>query len=134
MSDFYGLPTAVLENKHVRLEYLISCGPRIVRFSDRDGTNLFAELPEFNVQTLLGQFNFNGGHRLWCSPEIMSDTYFPDDEGLIVENLENSVRLIQHAQTGITKSMEARLSPDLALVNLTHRIYNNGSLPVNLFP
>jgi hypothetical protein len=64
----------------------------------------------------------------------MPDTYFPDDEGLIVENLENGVRLIQHAQTGITKSMEARLSPDLALVNLTHRIYNNGSLPVNLSP
>ncbi|MGZ6346650.1 MAG: hypothetical protein ACXWNC_03635 [Anaerolineales bacterium] len=77
-----------METEHIRLEYLASSGPRIIRFSAKGGMNLFAELPGFNVQASLGPFNFQGGHRLWRSPEIMPETYCPDDEGLVVEKME----------------------------------------------
>lgn len=29
--DFYGLPTRVLDNGYLRLEYLVGAGPRLVR-------------------------------------------------------------------------------------------------------
>jgi hypothetical protein len=134
MSDFNGLATGVLENERIRLEYLTSSGPRIVWFSATGGANLFAELPGFNVQTSLGPFNFHGGHRLWRSPEIMPDTYCPDDEGLVVEKMQDGVKLIQRTQVGIDKSVEIRLSPDLPAVTLTHRISNSGLEAVNLAP
>jgi hypothetical protein len=134
MSDFYGLPTGILENKNIRVEYLISCGPRIVRFSGRDGPNLFAEVPDFNVQTTRGVYKFRGGHRLWCSPEIMPDTYSPDNEGLVVETSEEGVRLRQNTENGITKDLAIRLSPDRAAVSLIHRITNNGPATVKLSP
>jgi hypothetical protein len=134
MSDFYGLPTGILENKNIRLEYLISCGPRIVRFSGISGLNLLAEVPEFNVQTTRGVYNFRGGHRLWCSPEIMPDTYSPDNEGLVVEKSEKGVRLRQNTETGIAKDLEIQLSPDGAAVTLIHQISNSGSVSVKLSP
>lgn len=134
MSDFYGLATGVLENKRIRLEYLTSSGPRVVRFSTTAGANLFAELPGFNVQTSLGPFNFHGGHRLWRSPEIMPETYCPDDDGLVVEKMKDGVKLIQRTQVGIAKRVEIRLSPKLAAVTLTHRITNTGLKAVNLAP
>ncbi len=134
MSDFYGLPTGVLENKYIRLEYLTSSGPRIVRFSPTGKKNLFAELPGFILQTALGPFSFYGGHRLWCSPEIMPETYCPDDDGLIVGKMENGVTLLQRTKVGIDKSIEIRLSLDHAVVTLTHRITNTGLKAVNLAP
>jgi hypothetical protein len=134
MSDFYGLPTGVLENKHVRLEYLTSCGPRIVRFSGKGRTSLFAEVPEFSIQTPAGTFNFRGGHRLWRSPEIIPDTYSPDNEDLVVEKSGGGVRLIQKVESGISKSVEMQLSPDMAAVTLVHRISNYGPMAIKLSP
>ena len=37
MGDYYGWKTGVLENNHVRLEYLTQAGPRIVRLSRQFG-------------------------------------------------------------------------------------------------
>jgi hypothetical protein len=134
MNDFYGLPTGILENAHIRLEYLTTCGPRIVRFSAQGGLNLLSELPDFFVETTLGPFYFRGGHRLWRSPELMPGTYSPDNDGLVVEKLDDGVRLTQPAETGIAKSVEIHLSPDQAAVTLTHQLCNAGRISVKLSP
>ena len=96
MPDFYGKPTAVLENEFLRLEYLQDAGPRIVRlFVAGSDFNMLAEMPDFEIPTSGGPYHFYGGHRLWHAPEAMPRTYFPDHEGLEVQTLEDGVRLLQ---------------------------------------
>src|SRR5450759_619263 len=64
----------------------------------------------------------------------MPETYCPDNEGLVVEKMQDGVKLIQRTQVGIDKSVEIRLSPALPAVTLTHRISNSGLEAVNLAP
>ena len=134
MNDFYGLPTGILENDLVRLEYLTKAGPRIVRFSAKGETNMLAELPDFVIETTHGPFYFRGGHRLWCAPESMPETYLPDNDGLVVEKLGTGVCLTQPAQDGISKRMEIQLLPGQAAVTVRHHLHNAGSTPARLAP
>ena len=92
MSDFQGLPTRILKNDLVSLEYLAGAGPRIVRLSAFGKENLFADIPN-SVRIPYGEFFFRGGHRLWYAPEEMPRTYFPDNDGVSIEDLPDGVRL-----------------------------------------
>jgi hypothetical protein len=134
MGDFFGLPTGILENEFVRLEYLSTCGPRIVWFSLNGGPNLLAEIPDIFVETSLGPFYFRGGHRLWRSPELMPETYSPDNDGLEVQNINWGVKLSHRANTGIAKGMEIQMDSGKASVTVTQQIYNEGSQTVKLSP
>ena len=136
MSDYYGLPTGLLENETMRLEYLLTAGPRIVRLSFRGGANLLAEVPDIHVETPLGPFSFRGGHRLWRSPELMPETYFPDNHDLGVEDLPDGIKLIQPAKEGteISKSMEIRLGVAATMLTIRHELRNEGTSAVVLAP
>jgi hypothetical protein len=137
MGDFYGLPTKIIENKHLRLEVLTQAGPRIVRLwlagSDE---NLFAANPNLTVPTPSGIYNFRGGHRLWASPEAMPRTYAPDNEGLQMEELKDGLRLtMEDKQVGFfTRQIELHLHPDRPAVTLTHRIKNEFLWPLEFAP
>lgn len=136
-TDFYGLPTRVLDNGHVRLEYLAEAGPRIVRlFAAGSEENLLAELPTLKMDTPQGPYYIRGGHRLWHSPEAFPRSYLPDNAGQIVEELPDGVLLTQPVEpaTGIRKSIEVRLAPGQAMVTLTHELKNAGIWPVELAP
>src|SRR5262245_25855644 len=137
--DFYGLPTHILSNSSLRLEFLAQAGPRIVRLSpagsgenDFASANLLAEVPNFKVDTPYGAYSFYGGHRLWHSPESMPRTYIRDDAGLVVEELPDGVRLTQptEAQTGIRKQIEIRLLQTGPIVSVQHYLKNEGLWPV----
>jgi hypothetical protein len=52
----------------------------------------------------------------------------------VVEKSEGGVRLIQKDESGIAKSVEIQLSPDMAAVTLVHRISNSGPMAINLSP
>jgi hypothetical protein len=134
MSEFYGLPTGILENAHLRLEYLATAGPRIVRLALPGKANLLAELPESNVETPNGTFYFRGGHRLWRAPESLIETYLPDNDGLIVEKHAAGARLAWPVRGGIAKSIDLRLDPDRAAVTLIHELHNVGAGSVTLAP
>jgi hypothetical protein len=136
-TNFYGLPTRSLDNGHVRLEYLAEAGPRIVRlFASGSHENLLAELPDMKMDTAYGPYFIRGGHRLWHSPEAFPRSYLPDNEGLLVEDLADGVRLTQPAEpvSGIRKSIEVHLAPDQALVTLVHELKNEGCWPIELAP
>ena len=136
MNDFYGLPVGILENKSIRLEYLSTAGPRIVRFALQGRPNLLAELPEVACETPFGTYHFRGGHRLWCAPESLPGSYAPDDDGLQVEGLPGGLRLSGQPEpaSGIVKKIEIRLAPDRAAITLRHELCNTGLRPVDLAP
>jgi hypothetical protein len=135
MSQFQGLPTRILENGLLSLEFIIEAGPRIVRLSAFGSDNLLAEIPN-KVSTPYGDYSFRGGHRLWHSPEVWPDTYLPDDDGVTFQEFPDGMRLDgpTHTKTGITKSIEIHLPVDRAAVTLKHTLRNDNLTSVELAP
>ncbi|HET9914283.1 MAG TPA: hypothetical protein VFQ13_20485 [Anaerolineales bacterium] len=135
MGDFHGEPTRLLENQFLQLEYLANSA-RIVRFSLKEKDNLFAELEKEPVQTPYGKFHFRGGHRLWHAPEAMPRTYIPDNEGAMIGEIPNGVRIEMPAEawTHIAKSIEIRINPDRPQVIVQHELRNAGAWAVEFAP
>ncbi len=137
MHPYQGLPTRELKNTRLSLEYLAEAGPRIVRVTlNGTGENFLAEVAGAGMETQYGTYHVRGGHRLWHSPESIPRTYLPDNEGLVTENLEDGVRLIQPIEPGtsIRKTLEIHLDPQNAALTLVHRLENGGLWPVELAP
>jgi hypothetical protein len=136
MTDFHGLPTAVLENKFLRLEYLTTAGPRIVGLSLSGSPNLLADVHDMTVDTPLGKFFFLGGHRLWISPETIEKTYIPDKSGLQVTQNQNGVTLtgLSEPTSGIRKRIQVVLEADRPAVRLVHSIINENHSTITMAP
>jgi hypothetical protein len=133
--DFFGYPTRTLANERVRLEYLTTAGPRIVRLSlAGSDANLLAEVADIKIPTPYGDFNIFGGHRLWHSPEAFPRSYLPDNDAPEIEDLPDGVRLTQAVEpaSGIRKSIELRLDAGQPAITVTHRLENQGPWPVEL--
>lgn len=137
MGIFYGLPTGALDNGLLRLEYLATAGPRLVRlFLAGVAGNLLAEAPDWTWPTPYGPFRVYGGHRLWHAPESMPRTYVPDNEGLVVQEVAGGVRLVGPIEgpTGIRKTIEICMEAGRPALTLRHRLENAGAWPVELAP
>jgi hypothetical protein len=136
MPDFYGRPTGVVENSHLRLEYLVQAGPRIVRLNlpGIEG-NLLGEVPEIGWDTEHGYFELFGGHRLWAAPEQPGLSYLPDSEGLsvIVEGEDVELRW-EPMRKGLGKHMRISLLANRPGLHLTHTITNRFDHPVVVAP
>jgi hypothetical protein len=137
--DYYGLPTHILSNGQVQLEFLAEAGPRLVRLTlNGSHENLLAELPDAVIPNPpYGDYRMRGGHRLWHAPEDPVRTYIPDNEGLQVESLQgNGVLLRQPTEVaaGITKSMEIHLHDERPSLTICHSLKNDGLWPVELAP
>lgn len=135
MSDFQGEPTRVLENEHVKLEYLENSA-RIVRFYPLGKENIFAEIKRTPVSTPYGDFYFRGGHRLWHAPENIPRTYIPDNEGATISDIPNGVRIEMPPEpwTHIAKVIEIELNPEKPQVILRHELRNEGAWAVEFAP
>ena len=137
MSDYYGLPTQLIGNEHLSIEFLSQAGPRIVRLklSGRD-RNFLAETPDFKWTTPNGDYYVRGGHRLWRAPEIFPQTYLPDNDGLQIEKLADGVRLSHAVQLAgdLYKSIEIHLHADRAAVTLLHHLRNDSDQPIGCAP
>jgi hypothetical protein len=136
MSDFNDLPTQILENGRLRLEYLTEAGPRLVRLSYNRSPNLLAEVPAIFWDTSRGPYYPLGGHRLWISPEVPDLTYALDDRGLQVQDAPGGVELIgaPAAGSGIRKRLRVELDPKRPILRLQHTIVNEGIGPITLAP
>lgn len=135
MGDFQGEQTRVLENEHVKFEYLANSA-RIVRFFPRGKENIFAELKKEPVSTQYGDFFFRGGHRLWHAPEHMPRTYMPDNEGAMINDIPNGIRIEMPPEpwTHIVKVIEIELNPERPEIILRHELRNEGAWPVEFAP
>jgi hypothetical protein len=136
MNYFHGLPVAVLENEHLRLEYLTNAGPRIVGLSYHGLPNLLADLHDKTVDTPLGKYFFLGGHRLWISPESLEKTYIPDKTGLEVTQIPNGVKLtgLSEPVSGVRKSLLVELEANRPVVRLVHSVFNENPDPILIAP
>jgi hypothetical protein len=134
-ADFHGLPTRSLENDHLRLDYLATAGPRLVRLTLPDSTdNLFAETPDIHWPTPWGEYHLRGGHRVAIAPEALELSYVPDNDGLLIEDVPDGVRLIcpTESPTGLSKSIEIQLHPDRPALTVRHAVRNDRSEPIEI--
>jgi len=125
--DYHGLRTGVVANDHVRLEFTLDAGPRIVRFSTRGGRNVFAETPNAQWDTVHGRpYRLLGGHRLWSSPECPLAEQVPDDAPIGVTLHDDGVELAGSTPThdGLSRRIGLRLAGDGARVDVTHVLEN----------
>jgi hypothetical protein len=137
MNNFDTFPTRTLDNGFIHIEALANAGPRIMHLSAFGSPNLLALLtPEAKRTTVYGDYHFMGGHRLWHAPESLPRSYIPDDDGLMVEDLPDGIRLQRPAETGsgIAKTIDIHLAPDRAAATLVHTLRNDGLWEIELAP
>ena len=120
----------------LELDCLETAGPRIVGLRYKGSANLFASVPEISIPTPYGDYHYIGGHRLWYAPEAMPRSYVPDNDSLTVLEIPDGLLLQgkRESGTGIRKSIEIHLRPDLPQVSLKHTLVNEGLWEVELAP
>lgn len=133
--DFYGLPTITLENAHQRIDALAQAGPRLVRaLLHGISENQFAELPGLKIETPLGQYSMQGGHRLWHAPEAMPRTYISDDRDLDATIEDGVLTLTGSVEpfSNIRKTMIVTLLEDRPGLHIIQTLTNTGAWAVEL--
>ncbi|MBQ0084158.1 MAG: hypothetical protein KBS52_05275 [Clostridiales bacterium] len=113
-------------------------GPRIVRYAligrDNilyDNAESFApnSNPDFEKYYGTGKaFNIYGGHRLWLAKELYPETYYPDNDEINFEIIENGVILTPPPQTenGVQLGMKIVLDETGSGVTVEHTVKNIG--------
>jgi hypothetical protein len=123
-------------------------GPRVIRFAAIDAENMFFEDVnkgitkeglEKEFADVFGEdkgvWYIRGGHRLWTSPEAFPRSYYPDNEPVAYEKIENGVRLIPPAQVATNIQMEIEITmPEENCVHLVHKVTNKGLWKTELAP
>lgn len=135
MTNFHGKPVLTLKNDRLQLDVLTAGGLRIIRLRLAGSSkNLLVEAPNNHWPTSHGEYYLLGGHRLWAAPEIPERTYIPDAAEVLVEELEDGLRLTTptEAPTGLQKSIHVALDPASPSVILNHTIVNRGNSPIEL--
>jgi hypothetical protein len=113
-----------------------SVGPRIVGLMLPDGRNVLVETPDATLHCPgSGAFHLLGGHRLWAAPEEPRVTYRPDDDPVVVDELDDGFRLTTRPDpvAGTRRDLAVRvLGP--ARLAVEHRVTNTSDRPQRLAP
>jgi hypothetical protein len=125
-------PSASIENKFLRLEYLTSVGPRIIGlYSKQAGVELLAPSFEKHWATPHGEYYLYGGHRIWKAPE--ESFYNCPEDNVSVMKEDGRVTLRNRVDaSGLQKEISFHL--DENRVQLTHRLLWHGAEPIELAP
>lgn len=135
--SYQGWPNCLrLSNGTIDLIATSDVGPRIIRFGFVGQENEFAEFPAQMGKTGGGEWRLYGGHRLWRAPEMVPETYAPDNAPVAVETAADAITLTQdvEAGTGIRKRMSIQMAVGKASVRVTHRLENHNPGPIELAP
>ncbi|MCC6905445.1 MAG: hypothetical protein IT326_06335 [Anaerolineae bacterium] len=129
--EYGGWPNCCrLSNGVVDLVITTDVGPRVIRFGFVGERNEFVELARDAGQTGGDRMRLYGGHRLWYAPERADRSYGADNFPVQVDILrENSARFTSAIEpnTGLLKTITLTLAPDIAFVQVDHRIARPGS-------
>lgn len=105
-----------LTTDKIKLMATLEVGPRIIYFSMPDRENvLFEDVDrnfEMNVEGY-GTWYGYGGHRVWLAPEVLPETYFPDNTS-VSYSFENNKLVMTQEVTDFGKqySIECMINDD----------------------
>lgn len=131
-----------LSNGSIELFATVDFGPRIIRFGYIGKPNFMCEDTEVVSSAKGPDFDkyygdgsvwyIRGGHRLWTSPEISPRTYYPDNDPVNYEIIDNGVILTPPEQKWNQIQMQIKISmcPDTDNVVVDHYVTNTGAWPV----
>lgn len=117
-----------LENGSVKLGVTVDVGPRVIYFSLNGRENVMFEDVERRFSEDVGEYGkwiSYGGHRLWCAPEFVPETYSPDSAPVNYD-FDGKKLLVSPPVTPFGKKFEIEIVMDdeKPVVSLTHRITN----------
>ena len=90
----------LLDNGVIRLMATLDVGPRIIYFGTRGNRNILFEDVRRDFCELnkgYGTWYAYGGHRLWTAPEVMPETYFPDNSRVTCDYTDGVLTLTPKA-------------------------------------
>ena len=131
----------VLETERLQVAVTLEWGPRICLLAGRQGRNFMSENPlEVDVPGI-GTYRLRGGHRLWRAPEVLQDTYIPDESPVRVVDPEDlssvcsgePLCFVQKADpfTGVEKALTLWVD-DQGDLRVGHRLTNRGHTPLRM--
>lgn len=135
--SYFNIPSAVIENDLIQLEYLTEASLRLVKLIFKPtGLNLFAETPEVSFETGHGPYYLRGGHRLWVTPETWDLTYADEPRSVQVEASPHSLVLKQSGSEPfyIYKEIRVQIDPKEGRIHLVQSIRNDSTKPVHCGP
>jgi len=125
-----------LANDTVEVIITKEVGPRIIRYALLGEENILAELPDAELKTSLGTWKPYGGHRLWVAPEVMPNTYYPDNAPVEIEEAEDgSIIFISkpESENNLQKKVTVQLHEG-SHVTIEHSITNTGDAVITMAP
>ena len=126
-----------LDNGTIKLIATTDVGPRIVFFGPSDGSNMLFEDIDRNFYEMnngYGVWYAYGGHRMWLAPEVMPETYLPDNVK-IESFFDNGVLTLRPAMTKFDKQFEIVVTMGEGnTVTIDNRITNCSDKPAEFAP
>ena len=126
-----------LDNGKIKLIATIDVGPRIVFFGFSDGDNVLFEDVDRNFYEInngYGVWYAYGGHRLWCAPEVMPETYLPDNSK-VEAIFDKGTLTLTPAKTKFDKQFELVIKmDDENSVTIENKITNCSDKPSKFAP
>ena len=110
------------------LEVATTFGPRITGLRRGGGPEVMVRLPDTVLEHPGGTYRFEGGHRLWVSPEVPEITYANDSHQCEVVDDGHQVSIVAPPDAaGVTKKMVVTLDDEELVV--THEVGRPGAGP-----
>ena len=126
-----------LENGVIRLIATLDVGPRIIYFGTRGNGNILFEDVRRDFCELTkgyGTWYAYGGHRMWLAPEVMPETYLPDNVK-IESFFDNAVLTLRPAMTKFDKQFEITVTMgEGSSVVIDNKITNCSDKPAEFAP
>ena len=126
-----------LDNGIIKLMATLDVGPRIIYFSTRGNDNILFEDTDrdfYEMNKGYGTWYAYGGHRLWSAPEVLPETYLPDNEP-VKYTFENGVLTLTPNRTISEKQFQLIIEMTNGnKVHVTNTIQNCAEVPQRFAP